>query len=552
MSRKLTVVVLALAVAVFAVGIAYPQDRTALIGAKVPEAELLRNEDMQRYMNLRTDFTRIPTSHPAYDMRRGDVRIRDGVVIERHGDTPRTTILFPNLSMDRQPTFDLKEIKGTGILARRRSLAQREQYIRWAAEDAGRNLSVPQRDQLKTMYLKLSREPMRLEKEVVRGRITEKEAHKELAGNIVGFFREQRRIFSATPGDIPFYNPLAKLKDDEITPELMKKLEKAYTEFLERPSRRISRTRPDRSGMTLDTVAPPYRVRSIEPQFASYVIQRPPISVSQLTNTVVETAVGEPTPIHYEFRVYTAEHSILPWWEDVGSDLRHVSVIAGAWVYSEQKYEKKTFQEGTVVATEEIARLEEAPISWLVGNGCASTYLEDDRLCLRFTKIFDNLTDLERFAYGVTKDEGTQEYFLVNACSYSIGTYGRDWVCHNLANAFSYRKWGIQLLPSDYSIWTITHGLYGSRGISMREDAVGQVHRGCIPGNWCFYTTYLPYADPVAALIIETFAKGIGTGLKYFWVPEENGYYPTYADYKDRPIPCQMPTTKLSDEGCGL
>jgi hypothetical protein len=127
---------------------------------------------------------------------------------------------------------------------------------------------------------------------------------------------------------------------------------------------------------------------------------------------------------------------------------------------------------------------------------------------------------------------------------YLAGNYGFHWLCYQAANAYCYRKWN--LTPVVNYWWSVqAYGLYGSnplvtQGISERLDAVGGVHRGCVPGNNCFYNVTPPYADLGLALVFEPLAQGHGFGLDLLWNPRK-GWVESGATFVAKTIPFTGP-----------
>jgi hypothetical protein len=100
--------------------------------------------------------------------------------------------------------------------------------------------------------------------------------------------------------------------------------------------------------------------------------------------------------------------------------------------------------------------------------------------------------------------------------SYSMGAFGLDWVCHQTANAYTGRKWGI--LVVDYPISWARFGPAGRRGVSQRSH-FGVVHKGCVPANGCYYNSFPLFSSAARHALLEALGEGHGYGLQLLYNP---------------------------------
>jgi hypothetical protein len=513
------------------------------------------------WVNIRRDPTQIivPRIHPAFGMRRGEVRVHDGIIFEYVPDGSRIAPFLANVETTHQPNFQIGEISSTDDSSYERMHEEHERYSSWLANHSGRDLSEEKRTQQRDDYHKLINYSRQLEMGLKDPQTVRKGPKTSIAQSLAVMALMERQRFSDQFHRLSLYNPLRNIADEHITPDSAEDLEKAYEEVLKGSYLRRDQVR---ARMT-DSESWSYRIGREEKYYKegrafyryreglSFDFQDPNLWLPLYPVNGTTWTYGEPEFIHYEFRVYTAEHTVLPLdWEAAGTfpDLKHISVVAGAWMYIRRKATANIWENGQIKEKRDYTRYEERFLEWLIGNGCASTYLPEDELVLKDVTIFYNYEDLQHFAFGVTPTEGEGRYFPIRAVAYCVGTYGIDWVCHQLANAFCLRRWNIIVVHN--SPFETMFGLTGRKGIAERQDRFGGIHHGCIPGNYCFYTMVPPYAtDPTTSATVELLASGAGWNLDYFWNPRQGEYVPTQADYKEQPIPFSGPHRVVTEPG---
>jgi len=378
-----------------------------------------------------------------------------------------------------------------------------------------------------------------------------------LAKSLVNLYKDERQLFRDNALDPPPHNPLRAVEDDQIDPMVIRNLEGLYRQFLEGAYLTSDLVQARRT----DTSSIGYRIGRDEEYYrtgrAFYRYKEAPGAFfgdpvfghelpglgSELLRADLETGTtwqfGDAEFTHYEFRVYTAEHEVIPSdWGGISLPIdppRHVGVVAGAWRCFRRKATQKTWEDGQIKDTSEYTRYEERFHTWLVANACAGSFRRDDKLELKACVSLSDYNDLMRLAYGIAPtDDG--KYFPMRAVSYCVGTYGFDWVCHQLANAFALRRWNLIVVTN--SPFQLAFGLVGRKHISRRKDMWGGIHNGCIPGEHCYYTTVPPYAtDPATSQIIALGTSGNGSGLGHFWNPIKGKMVPTGAKWQQVTIP---------------
>jgi hypothetical protein len=253
---------------------------------------------------------------------------------------------------------------------------------------------------------------------------------------------------------------------------------------------------------------------------------------------------GKPETISFMARIYLAEHDAEDMdWNTWGFDgMYHTSIIGGIWALNRRTRRVTSFiREQPSGAWDERATLAEFA-GWRIGYGAASKYQPDDRLTLVTETTHSSWEEADRRLFGHTPSGG--KYYPIRGVAYSKGNYGLDWVCHQTANAFSLRKWN--LLPVTYPISWLPFGPYGNNGISTRRDLVGQIHKGCVPGVWCFYNVTPPYSipDPVMVGVMESQMTGSGWGLETLWNPNK-GWVRSEASFDPMAINCTVPASEV-------
>lgn len=231
----------------------------------------------------------------------------------------------------------------------------------------------------------------------------------------------------------------------------------------------------------------------------------------------------------WEARVYTSEHSILSnplesrlthfvdlmHWPVLGSDLGlvHVSVVAGVW--------RLTRQAGTGQTT----KLGGKWYRWVVADGSASWIQSDDKLVLRERAVFPSYEAAVKYLLGSAED--SKGFDPVHECAYSVGDYGRNWVCHQNSNAYALDKWGLILVNYPTSLVFGPVGNYVFPALSLRKDPWNhRLYDGGAPGKELHYQTDLPYA--IVDNVLNGFMRqGSGYGLGVGWDSHDSQWQPT-------------------------
>lgn len=98
---------------------------------------------------------KIPIFHPAYGMKRGELKIHDGVIIEYLPDPlKKRKIVIAGIPEEYQPPFEINEIiEGNDAEKIARKDEHMKRYINWYINYIGRNLSLQKRKELEELYI---------------------------------------------------------------------------------------------------------------------------------------------------------------------------------------------------------------------------------------------------------------------------------------------------------------------------------------------------------------------------------------------------------------
>jgi hypothetical protein len=232
-----------------------------------------------------------------------------------------------------------------------------------------------------------------------------------------------------------------------------------------------------------------------------------------------EKTIEEPCTIGIETRIFVAEHP--PWNQEVFRvlGLYHTSILAGRWKIVRTVVEKKPVDRKGENAEPEIApvgdkieKIEKKFYGWYLANGCSGDYNADDELRLVDYKIFSGKESLIESAKYLSATLPDQSGHLCRSRYgvYPMGRYGFNWLCHQAANAFACRKWGIT--PVLY--WPmIFYSLMGNRETSdVSSERCTETAHPCLPcvsGAGCCGQRYPTSID----------FRGRGYNLELGWHP---------------------------------
>ena len=489
---------------------------------------------------------KIPIFHPAYGMKRGEIKIHDGVIIEYLPDTlKKRKFLIAGIPEEYQPTFEINEIiEGNDAEKNARKDEHIKQYIDWYINYIGRNLSLQKRKELEDLYIGSRAYSEKIIDEFTSEKINYKRLIDQMVQSFSNVAQKERLIFSDNLSDLPSHNPLRIYEDSEITPQLIKKMGKIYKDYF---NYYLDRSTWENIEVPTHKIAKDVKYYKDNNAFYKYIpndknvlyqdLVHEELGGSKKSITYGTTRTTDPPELlWYELRIYTAEHPG-PSISGFLDAFKHVSVVAGVWLY----------QKRTIIESEKTyTRYEENFSHWLIGNGCAGTYKKHDDLILRDVKIFDKIEDLKKEAFGVMPVDG--KYYPIMACAYSVGTFFVDWVCQNNANAFTFCKWGICVVPSNYA-GIVVYGTFGNKMISPRECwcSPWKVKKGGVPGNR-LHSNQVPHADLHISQIFEATAHGEGFGLNVYYNRKKNKWPKTKAKYRSKDIPFNGPSRSVKVE----
>lgn len=264
--------------------------------------------------------------------------------------------------------------------------------------------------------------------------------------------------------------------------------------------------------------------------------------------------------IGWEVHVYRAEHSIIPGfiedlldalspfsWGDLASDIGavHTSLLVGLYKqYKQRVLRQKINVNSGAVQEDKFTRFGLEFDDWILANGSASWLTSDDALILKKAGRFASRVLAVEWIKGVLWPSDQGKYYRMRASCYSAGMWGINWTCHQNVNAFTHKKWNIQIVDLP------TNLLFGPCGNFSDPLAGGPVHMakqkdpiwgateiaGGVPGTLLYFNSIPPYAWPPYQ-ILDAIMDPSGYGLSRYWHPDAGnpaGWYDTDADYKIR------------------
>jgi hypothetical protein len=503
----------------------------------------------------------LPRQHWASSMQAGQVKIDKGAVYAKE-PRPLDRPVFVDAALDEQPKLTFAQLDSSKL---QDVTAVNRTVVDWLAQKSGKSLAPAGRDALRRLYLD-THDRCVGHTGSVQANATEAQvdaARQSLAAEAAKLLLEERKLFDGNDKaqDDRFGRPIITHsrqvpKQQEVQDAVMEMLRGAYMKG---------------TATTVSSEATESNAEPVVTAIGSYgttirLTTAVPIIAATTQTTTRTVAVGSPTVLGWEARMYVAEHDLFAtdWEVMYGIDgIVHTSVAAGVWRVEEQDFDVQTFQTVSSVGTANITvdairrlafaqptstqrerRTRRVFAGWLVGNGCASTYFADDELTLFGAAFFTSYEAAARWIKTLTATQRAGKYYPIRGCAYCVGNYGVHWVCHQTANAFSVRKWA--KTPVSYTVSTVLFGTYGLLGISERLDAVNIIHHGCAAGTHCFYNNFPPYADPVLAQLEEAFMTGHAFGVDTHWNPRKGQWVQSEASYRSHAVPIPGWTETIS------
>lgn len=506
------------------------------------------------------------TNHWSKQLKPGQTKIIDGIIVSKPGEnigqSRQIKTCFAGVPQDEQPTFDIEPIDFVDTASLQKMQTQQKSLAKWYAQYRGKFLS----GQQKAEYEKLCMKSQKDAQEALKPVLTEIENDQPISSNLTDiraqlaeimatYLIEEQKLFqNNVPAQKRRYGKT--LMQTNLQKPLLKD---ALVNFLSNPH----------------VNAPAVRAKDIRPKFPiDYKSAMPglfagPIEFAEVKpnihdGKVQETKVtyeGYPLIAAVEAVAYVFKHVAVDFPDDIeqyfGSDPQHTSIVAGIWTIEQQKkiteiierdvnppspFNRSAFAKwlaGTVISKKVEICTQKRLFNWDLANGCAGTYNPNDTVqvfaIMHYpveTSFPNALAKARKWIFGVTPNKN----WRIKACSYPMGNYGICWVCHQCANAFSYRKWGYYPVHEFTELFFGLDGVMGiSEHICQHPDLGGPIHVGGVPGNECFYNVWPPHAEPISGHIVDDLMDGHGWGLDKYW--DGKKWSDTNAGYTRKEVP---------------
>jgi hypothetical protein len=500
----------------------------------------------------------------------GEVKVIDGIVFGLMPKAPPVKTLLAGLpeSLSTRLTPLLAAIDSPDVKEDNYILAHKSAHNIFA-HYYGANFSASKKEKLGNLYSVAFEKAFDIQKDVIKKSLDLILAQKSLAKIMGDTAIEEMKFFAGhSKAQMRRYRNWrgAKVQDTELARELFSKafLELLSGAYLKTDRRLINREQKIlKRPYTKRAVSIMDKARFYTPSMSNYIESRVVDFLSHLHRDQrryeYQEDVYSVALLGWNTKIYSAEHSILS--DSVESELSdimgdafssisgdlglfHTSIIGGVWKISKQHLliKKVDRQTGQVVHQEKATRFHVDFDEWLVANGCASWIESNDELILLDEQYFSEPESAKQYLRGQTPDPGGN-YYPVRACSYPVGTYGINWVCHQNANAFTERKYGWKRI--DY-LTTLIYGtcgnfywpIIGPEPVSTRKCRVPGCypHFGGIPGSSLYYNIAPQYGG-LLGVFLDPLMRGAGYGLHESWDPQQQAWRPTNAAYTEESIP---------------
>jgi hypothetical protein len=242
---------------------------------------------------------------------------------------------------------------------------------------------------------------------------------------------------------------------------------------------------------------------------------------------------------------YTAIDSFYGNWDDIFHEIGavHTIVLVGIGETFQVREEERVIEvnSGDIISTKRKTKYYYRIKKWVVANGAGSWFQENDRLTLIKAVHFSSEAAAEKYAKSSTPHSKDGKYYPVRACAYSVGNFTLNWVCHQMCNAFTRRKYS---LTGNYYPSRFIYGKYSNFPwikISRRKCPVYRTTQyGGVPGHHLHYHYMPPYGcnEPVSCStfrLVEACMNRDGVGLRRRWNPNKSRWQDTYASIIDKP-----------------
>jgi len=508
----------------------------------------------------------LPKWHPAHGLEKGDYIAINGTIVSRERSLDHPMPLMAGLSKSYIGKIGpILQKLDQDRLSEKESYKLRQELLSFLAEYYGKNLSSDKKRALRELYIKSSKIAPKIHEEFSKKSITLDDAYEKLAIYTADFVVEEMKLFAGNEKAQSMRYRYWRAKSFPNSDKVKNLLKKANFELYS--GKYLQRDKKITGVEQKLFENPEKNAKDITSLVGKAIFKDSFLGVTKLdpskTSTYTEETIYTSETLWYEARVYTAEHSIISdpveneleiatgWdWEVIAGDtgLVHVSVVAGIWEIKKEHVlvTTKVSPTGQALSTKKMTRWREKFRSWEVGNGSASWVHSDDTLFLKMLQIFSTYEAAKKWIKGQTPTSGGK-YYPMRSCSYSIGLYGLNWVCHQNSNSFAKRKWNLVAVGYATNVILDIYSTHPMHRISRRKDPFWGTCclKGGLAGEALYYHLTPPWSEPSAGGALTLLMDSSGYGLDTRWNPKKNAWKSSGCDYKSAWIPIVGPSRML-------
>jgi hypothetical protein len=473
----------------------------------------------------------LPFNHPAADLRPGEYKIKDGVIIEYFPDGTRETPLVAGIPEEDQPgilaaPFHLDKSDDLDAL-----LKNRLDLASWSAGYSGKYLPKKAKRELKDLYFTMVEESLNINVLIASGELEEKEALEKSAELMQSMILQEHAIFRPhKKAQKHRYGHLLESEPPDSSVE--ENLKNAVLHFisgdyLKDQAEREENPQNERFRPGKDFAK--WKEIFGELSWLEYFSPKEPVGIEVVGDKVFLVLEDPPYGYGYDLSKVelagpwekTYEHDLGDLWVEakkfitthtgwgpIGAlisnflpnwltGLVHTNFVAGIWKgkLSLIVESREVFFGASTWHENRICFIYEEEHEWVIANGNGSTYKEDDNVIddPKYHKVFKDVDTARRYLLSVRKDDDGN-YYANQAAAYSVGQYGINWVCHQNLNAFTFRKWNETPFYHPLSMFKwgpygTGHSCSGDEPISPAKDSEDEdiEHPGGAPGPSCLY-----------------------------------------------------------------
>lgn len=480
---------------------------------------------------IKPEGTILPPNHPACKLKPGESVIKDGIIYEYLPNKSRKIPIVAGLALDDQPGKIAMPFNSNNA---NEHLKQRQKLAMWLADYEGKFLPEKANQDLKDLYLSKVNEIFQIQNQKLSDneKLKSTEVYQKLAEIISDLSIKELEIFRKyETAQIHRYGHKIKTKYNS---KIKKSLEDGILQFINGDYWKILKKPGLKQYPQLQDLG---KWKEIFKRFRwlDYYYPKKPqlyeIDKDKLILELDEPQIFPPSTKFGKWKIveekdYGYLQKVVvnkfittgPAWGDLGNliddiipNIVHTNLVAGIWrtklkLVTEAR--EVTSPDGIIVTEFKESLLCEPEIHWIIANGNAASYTENDTIKHYYEGVFDDYEMAIRYLRSFQPIDG--EYFANQAVAYSVGQYGTNWVCHQNCNAFAFMKWRElpYFHPQSWLAWEScgtgqTNPLCGAGSpISPPKDLFGNQHPGGAPGPWCLFFHRFPCGADVQCTVM--------------------------------------------------